>query len=445
MAKKLDIERESRLTAMGIDQKTRDVIKECRPIIEAMIESAIREGYSVILKSPEVKKAYEGLKIEDAASAQRSHWINDILPATFTVEQMDNCVTLFSKRQKQGLALRWFFCFYNTVLTKIIVSVSDHYKRKPDKLRDAVEALTRVVNFEVELASAAYMLSAQEQASTVLNGTADEFERDVAGVVSAVSSAVTQLEAATATMASVASQTAVQARSATNAAQQTSQNINTVASATEELTGSIQEISNLVGKSSQIAQSAVGEAQRTNQLVQGLADAVGKIGDVVKLINNIASQTNLLALNATIEAARAGDAGKGFAVVAGEVKSLANQTAKATEEISSQITAVQNATRDAVTAIQSIGGTILNINEISTSVASAVEQQSAATQEIARNIEGASQGGAQVNETIVAVNGLAGKTDATAKELSTAVDTLSAQATNLAGQVTRFLGRIRVA
>jgi len=445
MAKKLDIERESRLAAMGIDRKTQEVIRESRSVLDNMIESAIRESYAVILKSPEVKKVYSGMNIEDAIAAQRSHWLNDVLPATFTAEQMENCVSLFSKRQKQGLELRWYFSFYTNILSRMVVAVSEQYKRKPDKLRDAVEALTKVVNFEVELASAAYMLSAREQASAVLNGTADEFEREVSSVVGAVSASISQLEAATATMASVASQTAVQARSATHAAQQTSQNINTVASATEELTGSIQEISSLVGKSAQIAQSAVGEAQRTNQLVQGLADAVGKIGAVVKLINNIASQTNLLALNATIEAARAGDAGKGFAVVAGEVKNLANQTAKATDEISSQITAVQNATRDAVTAIQNIGGTIVSINEISTSVASAVEQQSAATQEIARNIESASRGGAQVNETIVAVNGLAGKTDTTAKELTSTVDFLSTQASRLSERVSRFLGRIRVA
>ncbi|PKU25131.1 globin-coupled sensor protein [Telmatospirillum siberiense] len=444
MSKTLDIERESRIASMGIDQNTREVIAECKPLIETMIEGAVRDSFSKIMKSPEVQKAYAGVNLEDAVAAQRSHWVNDILPAQFTNDQMEHCVTLFSKRQKQGLALRWYFCFYTNVLSRMIISVSEHYRKKPDKLRAAVEALTKVVNFEIELASAAYMHSAQEQAATVLNGTATEFEQNVSSVVGTVSSSVTQLEAAVETMASVANQTANQAQTATRAAQNTSANISTVASATEELTGSIQEIASLVGKSAQIAQTAVGEAQRTNQLVQGLADAVGKIGDVVNLINNIASQTNLLALNATIEAARAGDAGKGFAVVAGEVKNLANQTARATKEISSQISAVQNATHDAVNAIQSIGNTIGDINEISTSVASAVEQQSAATQEIARNIEGASQGSVQVNETIVAVGGLAGKTDTTAKELSSAVVMLSTQATRLSDQVEQFLVKIRV-
>ncbi|HXP97771.1 MAG TPA: methyl-accepting chemotaxis protein, partial [Telmatospirillum sp.] len=177
--------------------------------------------------------------------------------------------------------------------------------------------------------------------------------------------------------------------------------------------------------------------------VQGLAEAAGKIGDVVRLINDIASQTNLLALNATIEAARAGDAGKGFAVVAGEVKSLANQTAKATEEISAQIVAVQNATKDAVAAIQGIGNTIARINEIASTIAAAVEEQGAATQEIARNVQQAAHSGLTLTTNISSVSSAANDTGQAAGEVTGAASSLSQQAEQMTSQVGAFLSKVR--
>jgi methyl-accepting chemotaxis protein len=179
--------------------------------------------------------------------------------------------------------------------------------------------------------------------------------------------------------------------------------------------------------------------------VQGLSAAAQKIGDVVKLISDIASQTNLLALNATIEAARAGDAGKGFAVVASEVKSLANQTAKATEEISAQVASMQGATNDAVQAIHSIGGTIGTINEIATTIASAVEEQGAATQEIARNVQEAAQGTGQVSSNIVGVNQAASETGAASSQVLASAEELGKQAETLRADVDQFLANIRAA
>jgi len=179
--------------------------------------------------------------------------------------------------------------------------------------------------------------------------------------------------------------------------------------------------------------------------VQGLSAAAQKIGDVVKLISDIASQTNLLALNATIEAARAGEAGKGFAVVASEVKGLANQTAKATEEISAQVAAMQGATSEAVTAIQGIGGTIGTINEIATTIAAAVEEQGAATQEIARNVQGAAEGTHQVSANIVGVNQAAAETGAAADQVLTSAEELGRQAETLRADIDSFLAEIRAA
>ena len=200
-----------------------------------------------------------------------------------------------------------------------------------------------------------------------------------------------------------------------------------------------------MSQSAEIAGKAVTDAERTNVQVQGLAEAAQKIGEVVQLITDIASQTNLLALNATIEAARAGDAGKGFAVVASEVKNLANETAKATEEITAQIGAIQQATQDAVVAIQTISGTIGQINEIATTIASAVEEQGAATQEIARNVQQAAAGTQEVSSNIAGVTQAAGETGSAAGQMLSASGELSHQGEALRGEVDRFLATIRAA
>ena len=209
------------------------------------------------------------------------------------------------------------------------------------------------------------------------------------------------------------------------------------------MSSSISEISRQVAQSTQIASTAVTEVDGANEKVQGLADAANKIGEVVALITDIADQTNLLALNATIEAARAGEAGKGFAVVASEVKNLANQTAKATEEISSQIGGIQAATDDAVTAIGSIGGTIAQMNEIASTIAAAVEEQGAATQEIARNVEQAAGGTNEVSSNIATVNSAADETGNSAQHMLEAAGDLSEQAKILRAEVDAFLTNIR--
>ena len=229
------------------------------------------------------------------------------------------------------------------------------------------------------------------------------------------------------------------------AAEQASTNAQTVATAAEELSASISEISSQVAQSTKISGKAVETAAATNASVQGLADAAQKIGEVVQLINDIASQTNLLALNATIEAARAGDAGKGFAVVASEVKSLANQTARATEDIAQQVNAIQGATRHAVDSIKGISDTIGQINEIATAIASAVEEQGAATQEIARNIQQASHGTNEVSTNIVEVTKAAGETGSAATQVLAAAGEVSEQSERLKSEVDSFLVAVRAA
>jgi methyl-accepting chemotaxis protein len=284
---------------------------------------------------------------------------------------------------------------------------------------------------------------AAEEKRTAMLRLADELETSVIGIVESLAAASTELHGTAKTLSGTAQQTSQTTTTVAAASEEASANVQTVASAAEELFSSIAEIGRQVGDSTKIAGRAVDEASRTNVTVQGLAEAAQRIGEVVNLINDIAGQTNLLALNATIEAARAGEAGKGFAVVASEVKALANQTAKATEEIASQIGAMQNATGDAVTAIRTIGDTIGQINEIATTIASAIEEQGAATQEIARNVQQAASGTSEVSANIADVTRGAGETGQAAGQVLNAADALSRQSDQLGLQVRKVLSQIR--
>jgi methyl-accepting chemotaxis protein len=298
---------------------------------------------------------------------------------------------------------------------------------------------------QLEEETAQARLAAEEQRKAGMRQMADGFEAAVGGIIGMVSSSATELQATAQTMTATATETASQSTTVAAAAEEAASNVNTVAAAAEELGSSVQEIGRQVAGSAELAQRAVHEADQTGTLVQELSAAVSRIGDVVGLISNIAGQTNLLALNATIEAARAGAAGKGFAVVASEVKALAEQTAKATNEISGQIAQIQASTGQAVTSIGGITGRIREISGVATSIAAAVEQQGAATQEIVRNVAQAAMGTGEVTSNISGVAGAAEETGAAASQVLGAASELSRQSEHLGAEVARFLATVRAA
>ncbi len=303
--------------------------------------------------------------------------------------------------------------------------------------------LVRARALEAETALARADAETQRRAAT--RAMADAFEQAVGGIVGGVSAAATELEATARSLTGSAADAAGQSGTVASAASDAAANVNTVAAAAEELGSSVQEIGRQVSGSAELARVAVAEATNTVALVQDLSSAAAKVGDVVALISGIAAQTNLLALNATIEAARAGAAGRGFAVVASEVKALAEQTARATEEITGQIGRIQSSTGQAASAIDGIGRRIREIDGVAASIAAAVEQQGAATQEIVRNVAEAAAGTGAVTGTIASLAQSAEETGTAAAQVLDAATEMSRQSEHLGAEVARFLATVRAA
>jgi methyl-accepting chemotaxis protein len=298
---------------------------------------------------------------------------------------------------------------------------------------------------ELEKAEAETQARAAAERRRAMEGLANDFERSVNGIVRSVSSAANGMQTTAQSMTTTASDASARAATVSAASQSASSNVGTVAAAAEELSSSVAEISRQVTRSTEVASKAVSDAERTNATVRVLSTGAEKIGEVVKLIHSIAAQTNLLALNATIEAARAGESGRGFAVVASEVKALANQTAKATEEISSQVAAMQQSTGDAVAAINGITQTIAQMSEITVTISAAIEEQGAATREIARNIQQVATGSSEISAHIGGVTTAAEATGSAASQVLSNARELDNQSGMLRRAVEGFLTKVRAA
>jgi len=426
-----------------LSDESRNLLREFWPAVEKILPQVLDGFYGHVSKVPQLA-ALVGTQTPRLKAAQGGHW-QRLFSGTFDEGYFQSIRTIGLTHNRIGLEPRWYIGGYSFVLRQLLQLASRQHRLSPEKTGKLCAAVAQAVLLDMDLAISTYqdaMLEERQARQRKVSAAVDQFGTTMSTSLGAVDDAAKQLSETANILSSSAAETTAQADTVSLAAGQATQNVNAVAAAAEELSSSIAEISNQVAQSTRITSRAVDEAQRTNETVKGLTAAVDKIGDVLKLISDIAGQTNLLALNATIEAARAGDAGKGFAVVASEVKNLATQTAKATEEISAQISGIQEETRKSVEMITGIGKTINEVSEISTAIASAVEEQSAATQEIARNVQQAADGNEQVSGNIGQVTVAAGETGKASTDVLGYSATLDQQARAVRNEVAKFLKEV---
>ncbi len=441
----------AKLAFNGIDKDTLAVLAENKSFILGVLPKILERFYEHVFKFDETRRLFKNRDhMEHAKRMQLQHW-SFVADGRFDQNYEASVTKIGETHHRIGLEPRWYIGGYNFVVSGLVEAVALGLPaRKLDasaatrKLK-LQQAIIKAAMLDMQIAIDVYSEAARRERHTTLDRLAGDFEKAVGGVAGAVSSAATQLETAARTMTAGAQEAAKQSDRVAKASEGASAHVQSVAAATEELTSSVAEIARQVNHSEQIAKEAVSNAKDSGDRVHELAEGAQKIGAVIELINTIASQTNLLALNATIEAARAGEAGKGFAVVAQEVKALAAQTAKATEEISGQITNIQSATADSVAAIGKITTVINSMSEVATTIASAVEEQRAATQEIARNIGQASEGTREVSSNIAGVSRSVGHTGTAAAQVLTSAKGLADMAAQLRAEADKFLATVRAA
>ena len=444
-------ELEKRIEFSGIAPKNRAALQEFLPELQRELPRILAGFYAKIHGHTEFAAMFtEESAMTRAAAKQTQHWLL-LFSARFDQAYLDAAQRVGLMHSRIGLEPRGFVGGYAFVMQEVLAVAAAYSVRRwrsgcgVAALDTLQAAISQALLLDMELGISIYLDETKAANATKLRGLAEVFERTVGDLTDRLAESSRALEGTADAMTANAGQANAQATMVAAAAEQASAGVQTVASAAEELTASINEISRQVAQSASITGRAVSDAQRTDAIVRALAEGAQKIGAVVGLIANIAGQTNLLALNATIEAARAGDAGKGFAVVASEVKSLASQTARATEEIGGQIGQIQSATREAVEAIRGITSTIQDVSQIATTIASAVEEQGAATAEIARNVQQTAAAAQDVTVNITGVSRAANDTGAAATQVMGAATDLSRQAERLTGEVRSFVNSVRAA
>jgi methyl-accepting chemotaxis protein len=419
----------------------------------AVAENARRELRQVYpLLEPHVarilKSAYQGAGITNGAALQPILTLQEehyrlLLQGNFNSRYESLVLDLQDRHAALGITMENYFLGFTFILNELTAVLTDAFRKKTDKLAPVLPALNQVVLIEMDFTLSHYIRGIELAAAQTRQSLAVQMESQVQSVVGALGQSAQSLQKAAQLLDHSAGQTRERSQAVAAASNSASANVGTVASAAQHLSQSIGEIARQVSESAVMSQRGAEEAANINKTVDGLSVAAQRIGEVVSLINDIAGQTNLLALNATIEAARAGEAGKGFAVVANEVKNLANQTARATGEITGQVVAIQQATNDTVRMTRSINGIITDINGTAAAISQAVDQQSQATREISNSVQKASDATELVKNAIGDVTNLADQTKAAGGELIGVSGNVSNQATQLDTAVRAFLTQIR--
>lgn len=439
----VDETQDLRFRFLGIDPATCATLRGLLPIVQPHLERIIEDYYQKILSVPAGRATF-GANPETADRIKKGaveSWIAQ-LHGKFDAAYFEKARGLGHMFAKIKWEPRWFMGGKVFVVNRIVEVLTAHFRWRRDALTEAIIALNRLAMLDLDVMTTAYLEAMEETARARRLQIAASFEDLVRGVLTGLRQASHDLETSAGSMAALADQTNHQAVSVADAVRQASSNVKNVAQATDKLRTSIAEIAERVSVSTDIAHRGASAAEETSGTVQVLAEAAQRIGEVVQLIQSIAAQTNLLALNATIEAARAGEAGKGFAVVAGEVKNLAAQTARATEDITQQITAIQSATEETVRAMRTINGTISELTAISGTIASAVQQQENATAEIAQNSQVAAETTSDVVRVVGQVIDAAGETGQSAVRVHGNAQVVARDGSALDGAVQNFIRSI---